>query len=62
MGLGDYGIFNEIDTKIVQGENIENARSNLCFEWPIHILKLPSASLYSSTKSHFLLLLRQKGK
>jgi len=25
MGLRDYGSFNEIVTKIVQGENIENA-------------------------------------
>ena len=37
MGLGDYGSFNEIVTKIVQGENIENAIPTLCFEWPIHI-------------------------
>ncbi len=37
MGLRDYGSFNEIVTKIVQGENIENAIPTLCFEWPIHI-------------------------
>jgi hypothetical protein len=44
MGLRDYGSFNKIVTKIVQGENIENAIPTLCFEWPIHIFKLPSAS------------------
>ena len=66
MGVRDYGSLNEIDTKIVQGENIENARPTLCFECPIHIFKLPSASLSSSEDAflslHWPIRFRSKNK